>query len=119
MARPHAAARDGPARCWPPCVVALPPADCRLGAAVFAVLYGIMAGMPMQRRWCPVPAAGDPKEGAAGTPVSAVPHPHLWPDSAAVSAEGRLCVGGLDLVTLAGSHGTPLYIYDEATLHAG
>jgi diaminopimelate decarboxylase len=41
--------------------------------------------------------------------------PALFPDSAAVVA-GRLSVGGVDLVDLAAEHGTPLYVYDGATL---
>ncbi|HEV2236475.1 MAG TPA: diaminopimelate decarboxylase [Ktedonobacterales bacterium] len=44
------------------------------------------------------------------------PHPHLWPATAALSAEGRLHVGGCDLAELARTYGTPLYVYDEATI---
>ena len=39
----------------------------------------------------------------------------VLPDTAAVEA-GRLCVGGVALSELAVAHGTPLYVYDEATL---
>lgn len=46
------------------------------------------------------------------------PHPELWPESAIVSTDGRLRIGGLDLATLARTYGTPLYVYDEATLRA-
>ena len=30
-----------------------------------------------------------------------------------VNAEGHLCIGGADTVTLAKTHGTPLYVMDE------
>ena len=39
----------------------------------------------------------------------------VLPDTAAVEA-GRLCVGGVALSELALAHGTPLHVYDEATL---
>ena len=41
----------------------------------------------------------------------------VLPDTAVVEA-GRLCVGGAALSDLACEHGTPLYVYDEATLRA-
>ncbi len=40
---------------------------------------------------------------------------HLWPTSAEVRT-GRLFVAGCDLVALAATYGTPLYLLDEATL---
>jgi diaminopimelate decarboxylase len=40
----------------------------------------------------------------------------LLPDSASVSAQGHLELGGCDVVALAAEFGTPLYIYDEATI---
>jgi diaminopimelate decarboxylase len=43
---------------------------------------------------------------------------YLLPDTASVDAEGRLSVGGVDLVDLAGERGTPLFVYDEAHLRA-
>jgi diaminopimelate decarboxylase len=43
---------------------------------------------------------------------------HLWPDSAGVSAGGRLTIGGCDTVELARAYGTPLYLLDEATFRA-
>jgi diaminopimelate decarboxylase len=42
----------------------------------------------------------------------------LLPDSAAVTPEGHLAIGGCDLVQLADRHGTPLYVYDEDTVRA-
>jgi len=42
---------------------------------------------------------------------------YVLPDSAAV-ADGRLAVGGIPLGDLAARHGTPLLVYDEATLRA-
>ena len=41
----------------------------------------------------------------------------VLPDSATV-ADGRLAVGGVALGDLAARHGTPLLVYDEATLRA-
>jgi diaminopimelate decarboxylase len=46
------------------------------------------------------------------------PYLHLWPDTARVDAAGRLRIGGLDVAALAREHGTPLYLYDEATIRA-
>jgi diaminopimelate decarboxylase len=43
---------------------------------------------------------------------------HLLPDSAEVSPEGALLVGGCDLDDLAAEFGTPLFVYDEAHLRA-
>jgi diaminopimelate decarboxylase len=51
------------------------------------------------------------------TPVRP-PHAHLWPDTATLDASGQLQVGGLDLLALAREYGTPLYVYDEATIRA-
>lgn len=42
----------------------------------------------------------------------------LLPDGALVSEAGRLSIGGVDLVELARAHGTPLYVYDAATVRA-
>jgi diaminopimelate decarboxylase len=40
----------------------------------------------------------------------------VLPATARVNGRGHLEVGGCDLVELARSHGTPLYVYDEATV---
>ncbi|HEV1997547.1 MAG TPA: diaminopimelate decarboxylase [Candidatus Dormibacteraeota bacterium] len=40
----------------------------------------------------------------------------LFPDTYEVNAAGRMSVGGCDLSDLAREYGTPLYVYDEATL---
>src|SRR5439155_5569300 len=42
----------------------------------------------------------------------------LLPATAAVSADGRLSIGGCDLGRLAKRFGTPLFVYDEAHLRA-
>jgi diaminopimelate decarboxylase len=42
----------------------------------------------------------------------------LLPRTAAVTADGHLALGGCDLVQLAEAYGTPLYVYDEATLRS-
>ncbi|NCC34604.1 MAG: diaminopimelate decarboxylase, partial [Chloroflexia bacterium] len=39
----------------------------------------------------------------------------VWPETAVVR-DGRLAVGGCDLVALAEQYGTPLYVFDEVTL---
>src|SRR5437879_6433988 len=43
---------------------------------------------------------------------------HLLPESAGVDDRGRLSVGGVDLVDLAGDLGTPLFVYDEVHLRS-
>ena len=43
---------------------------------------------------------------------------YLLPDTASAGADGRLSVGGVDLVELAEERGTPLFVYDEAHLRA-
>src|SRR5688572_32620929 len=43
---------------------------------------------------------------------------HLLPDSAEVGGDGRLHVGGVDLLELAEEFGTPLFVYDEDQLRA-
>jgi diaminopimelate decarboxylase len=55
---------------------------------------------------------------SANADAALPPHPALWPDTARVAADGRLTLGGLDAATLAHENGTPLYIYDEATIRA-
>ncbi len=42
----------------------------------------------------------------------------LLPDTAERRADGHLAVGGCDLAALAAEHGTPLYVYDEATMRS-
>lgn len=42
----------------------------------------------------------------------------LFPDTTRVETSGHLSIGGCDLVALAEQHGTPLYVYDEATILA-
>lgn len=42
---------------------------------------------------------------------------HLLPDTAAI-ADGRLAIGGVDVLDLADSYGTPLFIYDEEHLRS-
>ena len=43
---------------------------------------------------------------------------HLLPVTAARDASGRLSVGGVDLIDLAETYGTPLFVYDEEHLRA-
>jgi diaminopimelate decarboxylase len=43
---------------------------------------------------------------------------HLLPDSSEVSSNGRLLVGGIELEGLAEAYGTPLFVYDVATIRA-
>ena len=42
----------------------------------------------------------------------------LFPNTTHVSLENHLSIGGVDLVDLAARFGTPLYIYDAATILA-
>ncbi|MFZ6002976.1 MAG: diaminopimelate decarboxylase [Actinomycetota bacterium] len=42
----------------------------------------------------------------------------LLPDSAVIAADGRLSIGGCDLLELAERFGTPLFVYDEQHLRA-
>lgn len=49
---------------------------------------------------------------------AALPLAHVLPISAEVNAAGRLSIGGCDLRDLADQFGTPLYVYDTATLRA-
>ena len=42
----------------------------------------------------------------------------LFPDTYEVNAAGHMAVGGCDLGELAAEFGTPLYVYDEATLRS-
>jgi len=43
---------------------------------------------------------------------------HLLPDTARISPEGRLSVGGVDVLELVAELGTPVFVYDEAHLRA-
>ena len=43
---------------------------------------------------------------------------HLLPDSAEITASGHLLVGGVELEGLADLFGTPLFVYDVATIRA-
>ena len=52
----------------------------------------------------------------ATSATASLPLAHLLPVTAALGASGALSVGGCDLPTLAREHGTPLYVYDLATL---
>lgn len=38
---------------------------------------------------------------------------HLLPDGSSVDQNGRLAIGGCDLIDLAAEYGTPLFVYDE------
>jgi diaminopimelate decarboxylase len=42
----------------------------------------------------------------------------LWPETTRRGANGHLSIGGIPLTELAGQFGTPLYVFDEATLRA-
>ncbi len=57
----------------------------------------------------------DAPADAADAPV-APPHAHLWPDTARVDTTGRLLLDGIPASDLLGAYGSPLYVYDEATL---
>ena len=40
----------------------------------------------------------------------------LLPDTARIAPDGRLSVGGVDLLDLCAEVGTPVFVYDEAHL---
>ncbi len=69
------------------------------------------------------PAAA-PAAGGAALPDVATAGPsdppggQLLPDTARLGEDGSLSVGGVELVSLAEEHGTPLFVYDEAHLRA-
>jgi diaminopimelate decarboxylase len=42
----------------------------------------------------------------------------IWPLSTARDESGALAIGGVDVASLAGTYGTPLYIYDEAMIRS-
>ncbi len=50
--------------------------------------------------------------------MTEIPNRELLPMTAALNAAGRLTVGGCDVVSLAETYGTPLYIYDEHTIRS-
>ena len=60
------------------------------------------------RAYPPVLAERDP------TPLSSPP----WPLGTAAGRDGHLRLGGVDAVRLAERYGTPLYVYDAATMRA-
>jgi diaminopimelate decarboxylase len=43
---------------------------------------------------------------------------HLLPDNAVIGSDGRLAIGGCDLLDVAAELGTPLFVYDEDHLRA-
>ncbi|MEX2099886.1 MAG: diaminopimelate decarboxylase [Acidimicrobiia bacterium] len=52
----------------------------------------------------------------ATSTTAALPLAHVLPVASGLSPEGRLAVGGCDLRALVEQYGTPLYVYDVATL---
>jgi diaminopimelate decarboxylase len=46
-----------------------------------------------------------------------IPKLCLFPLTAEINKQGHLCIGGCDAVDLAKEFGTPLYLFDEFTLH--
>ena len=53
---------------------------------------------------------------ASALPGPDVMDPAVWPLRTSADRRGRLAVGGVDLVRLADRFGTPLYVYDAATI---
>ena len=69
-------------------------------------------------RGAPPPGASAPPDGAAAGEERAGPVPwRLLPDSSEL-VDGRLCVGGCDVISLAEEFGTPLFVYDEDHLRS-
>ena len=62
-------------------------------------------------------ASSDPSTLSPEQMTAPIP-PYLLPDTASVAGDGRLSVGGVDLVDLAREFGTPLFVFDEEQLRA-
>ena len=50
------------------------------------------------------------------TPFRSLPAAQVWPETASLSADGHLLIGGCDMPALANSYGTPLYVFCEHTI---
>src|SRR5205807_6655490 len=64
-------------------------------------------------------AAAGPAAAAAAAPSTSARAARpdlLFPITYRVNARGHLEIGGCDLADLAAAHGTPLFVYDEATI---
>jgi len=59
-----------------------------------------------------------PESPAPASPPDGPIHWDLLPDTSAVTGDGHLSVGGVDLVQLAEEVGTPAFVYDEDHLRA-
>ena len=57
-----------------------------------------------------------PPDATPDATLTAPPHAHLWPDTARVDHAGRLLLDGYTARALLAAWGSPLYVYDEATL---
>ena len=57
-------------------------------------------------------------DGPPESSMATVPKAKLFPLSASVNAQDHLVLGGCDVVDLLAEFGSPLYVYDEATLRA-
>ena len=75
--------------------------DSRLGVVDPSTLNGVRAadGESIDRTGVPLPL-------------------HLLPDTAEVTPDGRLSIGGVDVVSITEAVGTPVFIYDEAHLRS-
>ncbi len=79
--------------------------------------------MPSDPRSAQRPSAGpaSPPGSGSRSPID-VADPagplqrHLLPATAEVGGDGRLSIGGVDVLALAREHGTPLFVYDEEHL---
>src|ERR1051326_3463832 len=45
-------------------------------------------------------------------------HSHIWPNTIALDEAGHLALAGIRLASLAREYGTPLYVFDEATIRS-
>lgn len=57
------------------------------------------------------------RTGGSVKAIVALPR-HLLPDTADVAPDGRLSIGGVDVLDLAAELGTPLFVYDEEHVRA-
>src|SRR3990172_4569701 len=64
------------------------------------------------------PADAPGGSGRGATHLSNLPGAELFPITSRVNADSHLEIGGCDAVDLVAEFGSPLYVYDEATIRA-
>src|SRR5918992_6194916 len=63
--------------------------------------------------------AGEATHDSAAPPrTTGLPAPQVWPLGSRLNEQGRIEVGGCDVVELAREYGTPAYVYAEDDMRA-